>query len=111
MDGLIVETVDGEPLERDNARTLSKRVFYAGWLFLPWLWAVNVWMFWPDFRHGDAVVKAYTRRSAACFAGWCCLFLPWMVLFMAAGSSLLNASVYQKLDAYRLDLAAWGVGF
>eukprot|EP00883_Tetradesmus_obliquus_P014524 jgi/Sobl393_1/7591/SZX64471.1 len=68
-------------------------------------------MFWPDFRHGDAVVKAYTRRSAACFAGWCCLFLPWMVLFMAAGSSLLNASVYQKLDAYRLDLAAWGIGF
>jgi hypothetical protein len=32
-------------------------LFYAGWLFLPWLWAVNVWMFWPDFRHGDAVVK------------------------------------------------------
>jgi hypothetical protein len=32
-------------------------LFYAGWLFLPWLWAVNVWMFWLDFRHGDVVVK------------------------------------------------------
>lgn len=93
---LVVETVDGEPLERDKARTLSKKdkwqaqaaaslsaqmacqavlslsvvllyvaachllpaLFVAGFACLPWLWAVNVWMFWPDFKHGDPVVKA-----------------------------------------------------
>jgi hypothetical protein len=32
MDGLIVETVDGEPLERDHARTLSKRDKYLALL-------------------------------------------------------------------------------
>jgi hypothetical protein len=58
-----------------------------------------------------AASAADTRRSAACFVGWCSLFLPWMVLFMAAGSSLLNAGVYAKLDAYRIDLASWGIGF
>lgn len=98
---LVVETIDGEPLERDKARSLSKRdklgplaaprcwssstphrslltlcchfcagslcpcllfvstLFIAGFACLPWLWAVNVWMFWPDFfRAGDPVVKA-----------------------------------------------------
>ncbi len=34
-------------------------LYLAGFAFLPWLWAVNVWMFWPHFkRSGDTVVKA-----------------------------------------------------
>lgn len=33
-------------------------LFVAGFACLPWLWAVNVWMFWPDFKHGDPIVKA-----------------------------------------------------
>jgi hypothetical protein len=33
-----------------------------------------------------------------------------MVLFMAAGSSVLG-SVYDKLDAYQIDLAGLGIGF
>lgn len=91
MDSLLVETVDGEPLEREKARTLSKRdkhdegytrdantifvlltcacclnlLFYAGWLFLPWLWAVNVWMFWPDFKNGDVVIKQCESHAAS----------------------------------------------
>lgn len=107
---LAVETIDGEPLERDKARSLSKRVFIAGFACLPWLWAVNVWMFWPDFRAGDPVVQAYARRSAWCFGGWVCLFAPWMLLFMIAGQELLG-SVYDKLDAYRIDLEGLGIGF
>ena len=31
-------------------------VFYAGFLFLPWLWVVNLWLFWPDFRRGSDLV-------------------------------------------------------
>lgn len=50
------------------------------------------------------------KRSAWCFGGWLCLFLPWMLLFMVAGQSLLGA-VYDKLDAYQIDLAGLGIGF
>jgi hypothetical protein len=34
-------------------------VFYGGFAFLPFMWAMNVWLFWPDFWHprGDPVVK------------------------------------------------------
>lgn len=32
-------------------------LFYAGFAALPWLWAVNVWMFWPEFNRGDAVIR------------------------------------------------------
>eukprot|EP00879_Flechtneria_rotunda_P001446 GHRR01001599.1.p1 GENE.GHRR01001599.1~~GHRR01001599.1.p1 ORF type:complete len:101 (-),score=0.03 GHRR01001599.1:1162-1464(-) len=32
-------------------------LFFAGFALLPWLWAVNVWMFWPGLRQGDPVVK------------------------------------------------------
>lgn len=108
---LLVETVDGEPLERDKARTMARRdewgwaawsklsqrrdtapatdvaalrraalpaLFYAGFAALPWLWAVNVWMFWPDFRSGDVVVKTCActlahegaREQALAAAAW-----------------------------------------
>jgi hypothetical protein len=50
------------------------------------------------------------QRSAWCFGGWVCLFLPWMLLFMIAGQSVLG-SVYGKLDAYQIDLAGLGIGF
>lgn len=44
---------------------LLPTLFLAGFACLPWLWAVNVWMFWPDFKHGDPVVKACEYGSAA----------------------------------------------
>jgi hypothetical protein len=55
-------------------------------------------------------IPADLRRSAWCFGGWLCLFLPWTLLFMTAGSSLLG-SVYSRLDAYQIDLAGLGIGF
>ena len=34
-------------------------VFFVGCALLPWLWLVNVWLFWPAFwgKNGNAVVK------------------------------------------------------
>lgn len=52
-----------------------------------------------------------TRRSAACFAGWTVLFVPWLLLFAVAGPSLLGQKLYEKLDAYGIDLNALGIGF
>lgn len=50
------------------------------------------------------------RRSAWCFGGWLCLFLPWMLLFMIAGSRLLGSAVYDKLDLYT-NLDSADIGF
>lgn len=58
LDARPVETIDGDPLLASEARTLARRYWLAGFFALPWLWATNVWLFWPDFRHGrDPVVK------------------------------------------------------
>lgn len=82
---LVIETVDGDGMPTEEARVLCKRsealflfkfefgfffffrskvqssqnaVFYGGCALLPWLWFVNVWLFWPDFIKGnDAIVS------------------------------------------------------
>jgi hypothetical protein len=56
------------------------------------------------------VFAADARHSAYCFVGWLVLFLPWMLLFMIAGPSIIGNNVYNKLDAYQIDLAALGLG-
>ena len=34
-------------------------MFFVGCALLPWLWLVNIWLFWPAFwgKNGNAVVK------------------------------------------------------
>ena len=34
-------------------------VFFVGCALLPWLWLVNIWLFWPAFwdKNGNVVVK------------------------------------------------------
>jgi hypothetical protein len=31
-------------------------VYYAGFAALPWFWAVNAWLHWPSFAHGQDLV-------------------------------------------------------
>lgn len=52
-----VTDVDGVVLPAPQARTAAKRYYYAGFAALPWFWAVNIWLYFPDFWHGrDPVV-------------------------------------------------------
>ncbi|EFJ43852.1 hypothetical protein VOLCADRAFT_121368 [Volvox carteri f. nagariensis] len=108
----VVETVDYEIIPFAKARTLSRRMFFGGFCFLPLLWAVNVWLFWPDFRspRGDPVIKRYTQRSAIFFIILTVLFLPWLLFYPIAGKRLLSSKVYRALDAAALDLASYGIG-
>ncbi|KAK9110403.1 hypothetical protein Sjap_018463 [Stephania japonica] len=48
-------TIDG-PLGLSDEESLSyaRRFFNFGFLFLPWLWAVNCFYFWPVLRHSPA---------------------------------------------------------
>lgn len=42
-------------------RTISSldAVFYGGFCFLPLMWGMNVWLFWPDFKapRGDPIIR------------------------------------------------------
>lgn len=48
-----VVTCDEDVLPALRARKICKLYFYLGFACLPWFWACNVWLFAPDFWHGD----------------------------------------------------------
>jgi len=50
----MVETIDAvDGLPDEEARTLSKRMWYLGWCGLPWMWFVNAYFFWPHLLDVD----------------------------------------------------------
>ncbi|KAG2493278.1 hypothetical protein HYH03_008415 [Edaphochlamys debaryana] len=108
----VVESIDYEVIPLPKARMIAKRMFFAGCFFLPLLWASNIWLFWPDFRspRGDPVIKKYTKWSTIGFVIVTVIFLPWLILYAAAGQEILSANVYNALDAASLDLSQYGLG-
>ncbi len=65
----------------------------------------------PDaFMHACALqTHADTRLSAIGFVIASLIFLPWLLLYMIAGESVLSYNVWYTLDATRLDTAALGL--
>ena len=65
----MVETVDAvDGLPEEEARTLSKRMWYLGWFGLPLMWFVNAYYFWPHLADHDDDVglsagRIVTRHS------------------------------------------------
>jgi hypothetical protein len=46
-----------------------RALFFAGFACLPLLWAANVWLFWPQFRHGsDPLVQKCGPHAPALHA-------------------------------------------
>uniref|UniRef100_A0A061R002 Presenilin enhancer 2 n=2 Tax=Tetraselmis sp. GSL018 TaxID=582737 RepID=A0A061R002_9CHLO len=109
MDNPTVDTIDSYTMPTEKARKLSRRIYYGGFALLPWLWAVNVWLFWPELRgQNDPEVKKYARRSAIGFLVLTALFLPWVMVYYIGGESLLG-NAYRRLDASRLPLQSYGL--
>lgn len=110
----VVESIDGEVFLTERARVISRRMLLGGFLFLPFLWGVNTWLFWHDGfgRSGtcDPVMRKHVRRSAVCFVVVTSITLTWFLLYAIAGQSLLSPNVYKALDASALDLTQWGFG-
>lgn len=48
-----VHDVDGQALPALQARRTARLYYYLGFAALPWFWVVNIWLFLPDFWHGD----------------------------------------------------------
>lgn len=51
------------------------------------------------------MLPADVRRSAIWFLVYTALFLPWMLLYLIAGESILGQDTYDKLDIMSLDLS------
>jgi len=84
-------------------------LFYGGFALLPWLWFTNVWLFWPEFRHGkDEEIQKYTRRSATGFCIMTSILLAWMLNYYIGGADLLGSTWY-KIDATQVPLAEYGL--
>jgi len=60
-------TIDGwSSMRLEEARKLARRLFFAGFLLLPWLWAANAWLFWPHARGtAEGGVDPQLRSCAA----------------------------------------------
>ncbi|GMH33220.1 hypothetical protein BSKO_01054 [Bryopsis sp. KO-2023] len=111
-DSTRVFTIDGEEMEIDKARALSRRMYLMGFALLPWMWFTNVWLFWPTLKRGDdPVVKKYTQSSAIGFCIASAIFLPWMLSYLIGGEALFGKDLFRKLDSSRLDLEAYGAPF
>jgi presenilin enhancer 2 len=85
-------------------------VYWFGFAFLPLLWLMNVWLFWPDFRSKrDAVLAQYTRRSAIALGLSSLIYFPWMLFFAIGGQSL--GAAYGKLDVTNFQIMQYlGLG-
>eukprot|EP00976_Prorocentrum_cordatum_P094207 1189702-Prorocentrum_minimum.AAC.4 len=66
-----VDTIDGDVgMSTSLARSLARKMYLSGFAFLPWMWFVNVWFFWPHINGNDRVLKkceySIKRRVTTC---------------------------------------------
>ena len=106
--GPTVWTVDGEPLPAEEALRSARRNLRFGCLGLPWLWAVNVWLYWPVLTKagsraaaaagGDLLLfRQCVARSALGAGVAAAALLAWVLAYQLGGPGLLGAA-YEKLD-------------
>mmetsp|Transcript_32177 Transcript_32177/g.44630 ORF Transcript_32177/g.44630 Transcript_32177/m.44630 type:complete len:120 (+) Transcript_32177:30-389(+) len=98
-----IETIDGFiGLTLREGRSLSRKLFYAGFCALPWLWFVNVWFFYPQLKRGkdvgDRELFQYVRASAIGFVVFSICFLPWTLTYLIGGEKLLGTSLWNRLS-------------
>ncbi|CAI2168857.1 11477_t:CDS:2 [Funneliformis geosporum] len=58
--------------------SLCKKFFYIGFLFLPWLWVVNVIYMWPLTKRSD--IDLYFSMAGALF--WFIALSTWYGIFV-----------------------------
>ena len=89
-------------LPRHRARALADRLYFLGFLALPWLWVLNAWTFAPhvDPRSAtsvDAHVANRARASRALAAGASVVILTWALTFYLGGASLFGDGAFERL--------------
>mmetsp|Transcript_8901 Transcript_8901/g.22877 ORF Transcript_8901/g.22877 Transcript_8901/m.22877 type:complete len:114 (-) Transcript_8901:125-466(-) len=100
-----VVDIDGEELERTEARELSKKLCCIGFLGMPLMWLVNAWYFWPELRRrgGDSFIK---KNACGSIIGCSIIFgllLVWMLVYDIGKEKVLGR-YYDKLDVSGVNL-------
>ncbi|KAJ6805841.1 putative gamma-secretase subunit PEN-2 [Iris pallida] len=113
-------TVDGPlGLSAEEGVGYARSFFRWGFFFLPFLWAVNCFYFWPVLRRSPSTLPAssplhqirpYVMRSAIGFLVFSILLTTWSLTFMIGGEQLFGP-VWKDLVMYnladKLGLTGW----
>ena len=100
-----VDTCDGERvLRRAAARALADRLFYLGFLALPWLWVLNAWTFAPHARDArgpgrDARVAKRARESRALAIAAFAVVSAWAATFYFGGARVVGTRAWERWSA------------
>ena len=106
-----VDTVDGvAAITRDAARRLADRLFYLGFLALPWLWVLNAWTFAPhvfaspDAKGVDPHVARRAKASMWLGATAHVLLFAWALTFFLGGERVVGVAVWERFSATTQEL-------
>lgn len=100
-------TIDGPlGLSHQDSVAYARRFFNFGFFFLPFLWAVNCFYFWPVLRHPNIhnshpQLRRYVVGSAIGFLVFALILSSWSVTFMIGGNQLFGP-VWDKLVMYNV---------
>lgn len=106
-----VDTIDGvAAITRDAARRLADRLFYLGFLALPWLWVLNAWTFAPhvfaspDAKGVDPHVARRARASMWLGATAHVLLFAWALTFFLGGERVVGVAVWERFSVTTQEL-------
>jgi hypothetical protein len=104
---LITQMFAGKPLTKEKAEQLTRWYFYAGFVGLPWLWAVNA-MYFRRFQKDSDEIARYVRLSTRCAIVGFALLLLWVIV---AQTSLSPTSSLWVIRPPSGAGGAWQSGF
>jgi len=83
-------------MDQEKMRSVSKKMFIGGFFMLPWLWLVNVLLFFPKVRAATAHpdVKWYIRNSFFGFLFYSALILGWMIIYLKKRNDIDQTRIY-----------------
>mmetsp|Transcript_13929 Transcript_13929/g.23984 ORF Transcript_13929/g.23984 Transcript_13929/m.23984 type:complete len:100 (-) Transcript_13929:58-357(-) len=78
-----------EHLTEDKMKMIAKRLFLAGFCFLPFIWLVNAFYFRRYYKHEATPdsVRTYVKASLICFTVFMIVWLIWIITFYAGWNS------------------------
>jgi len=70
-------------MDHETQIDVSKKMYFGGYFFLPWLWMVNYLLFRPYMKRQDCPeeVKQYAKRSFVLFFVFTALIVGWYITF------------------------------
>ncbi|ORX92856.1 hypothetical protein K493DRAFT_316337 [Basidiobolus meristosporus CBS 931.73] len=73
-----------DKLKNHEIVSISRKMFYGGFAFLPWLWLVNFIYFRPAINRADMnpVLRKYVYGSLVGASVWLAILVAWLSVFL-----------------------------